>query len=378
MMTTVKYQFEVEGSRARVKFTLPMKVLRAQPGAGGSYGASPAGPVPLQPNEEDYVYLDVRALSAALVQGWWLDHSDQKVMKAAVPLLKRMPVLLNHSWDVKGIVGVVVDTWWGTDDGFEAPGIDARLRLDSAVAPLNVIRALLADPPLALSVSVSWWGEVRRSHPDLDKDDFWDLLGEELNGEIVRWVVTRIDEMPEISLVWAGADPDAKVIDNDKPEKGRKSMNANKDQPGGTPPAQGQAVQLSALAPVVQKLGLQDAEATGLPERLAAAVEELLPLAEAGRGYLASVRDEALRLAKLAAPDGAVSARMQEVITGADLETAQALLEQFGGKALQRFTARCQKCGCEVPIRSSLEPGEEQGEGLEPQAPPANRIPIYG
>ncbi len=46
------------------------------------------------------------------------------------------------------------------------------------------------------------------------------------------------------------------------------------------------------------------------------------------------------------------------MIEAADLATATAFLEQFGGKVGQSFKAVCPKCGTDVPIRSSLESGE--------------------
>jgi hypothetical protein len=375
----------VAPGRARVSLTAPMRLLAAgrlaTPAAAPAEG-SPA-PSPLAPREQDFLYLDVRALSAVLIQGYWLDHSDETVMKAAVPLLARMPVLLNHSGDVRQIVGVVAKTWWGEDEGFDAPGIDATLRLDSAVCPLGIIRGLLADPPLNLAVSVSWWGEVAQSHPDMSDADFWTNLGREVDGQVVRLIVTRIDEMPEISLVWAGADPQARPLTlTYEPQEGRSPMTmpSKPENPQGI-----LTVALAALAPLGKSLGLTDEQMAGPDQLLAglcsavdarlAKIAELEPLAEAGRAHLEAVRKEALRLAAAGAKDHKVPEHLTKLIGGADLATAQALIEQFGGQAATAFTARCQKCGTEVPIRSSLEAPDNSGAG---PAALEHKIPIYG
>ncbi len=139
-------------------------------------------------------------------------------------------------------------------------------------------------------------------------------------------------------------------------------------------------VTLAALAPLAQALALTPVQMGNAEEvvqhlqagvaQLQARVAELEPLAQAGQAHLEAVRTEALRLAALGAPDHKVSEGLEKVIKGADLATAEAFLEQFGGKVGQTFKAVCPSCGKEVPIRSSLEtekPPEQLGAQDDPE-----------
>ncbi len=127
----------------------------SEPPAGAAPGA--AG---------DALILEVRALSARLVPGYWLDF-PLEVLKAATPLLKGMPVMLNHSGRVQDVVGMVLESWWDDTLIQGAPGINARLRLDRESLPPNLLRAMTSDPPLKCAVSVTWFGAYEQSHPRL-------------------------------------------------------------------------------------------------------------------------------------------------------------------------------------------------------------------
>lgn len=323
--------------------------------------------------EGDFLVLDVRAISARIIPGHWFEFPAD-LLQGATAQLKGMPVMLNHWHYVDTVVGMVLETWWDKESRLGAPGINARLRLDKQSLPEGLLRQMTADPPFKCAVSITWFGEYVRSHPDLTTSEFHALLGEKHQGQVVRWIATKIDEMPELSLVWAGADRGARAL-------AHPVANANLGQPGGQPDERStdmaetkNIVTLAALAPLGQALALSVAQ-MGNPEevvqhlqagvaKLQARVAELEPLAQAGQAHLEAVRAEALRLAALGAKENKVPEGLQKVIEGADLATATAFLEQFGGKVGQQFKAVCPSCGKEVPIRSSLEsedPPEQLG-----------------
>lgn len=325
--------------------------------------------------DENFLFVEVRAISARLIPGHWFEFPAE-LLKKATGLLQGMPVMLNHSHYVETVVGTVLETWWSDELRLGAPGIDARLRLDKQEMPAGLLGQMTADPPLKAAVSITWFGEYLRSHPDLTNSEFYALLGEKHQGEVVRWIASSIDEMPELSLVWAGADRGARALASP-------GLNANLGLSGeGQPETRSDdmakdIVTLAALAPLGQALALsatqmaQPEEVVGhlvsAVEQLQAQVAELQPLAEAGQAHLDSVRGEALRLAAATREDRKVPEHLQKVIEGADLATAQAFVEQFGGKLGASFSAVCPTCKTEVPIRSSLETQEppEQTHGQD-------------
>lgn len=323
-------------------------------------------------SEGDFLVLEVRAISARIIPGHWFEF-PAKLLQEATAQLQGMPVMLNHWHYVDTVVGMVLETWWDKELRLGAPGINARLRLDKQSLPEGLLRQMTADPPFKCAVSITWFGEYAKSHPDLTNSEFYALLGEEHQGQVVRWIATKIDEMPELSLVWAGADRGARAL-------AHPGTHANLGQPGGQPDGRSDdmdaknIVTLAALAPLGQALELTPAQLSSPEEvvqhlqagvdKLRAKVAELEPLAQAGQAHLEAVRAEALRLANLSAKDNKVPEGLQKVIEAADLATAAAFLEQFGGKVGQSFKAVCPECGTDVPIRSSLEseePPEQQG-----------------
>ncbi|MBU4278182.1 MAG: hypothetical protein KKC30_15685 [Proteobacteria bacterium] len=335
--------------------------------------------VEIPASEGDFLVLEVRAISARIIPGHWFEFPAD-LLQGATAQLKGMPVMLNHWHYVDTVVGMVLETWWDEEARLGAPGINARLRLDKQSLPEGLLRQMTADPPFKCAVSITWFGEYAKSHPDLTASEFYALLGEKHQGQVVRWIATKIDEMPELSLVWAGADRGARAL-------AHPGTNANLGQPGGQPDERStdmaetkNIVTLAALAPLGQALALTPIQ-MGNPEevvqhlqagvdKLRAKVAELEPLAQAGQAHLEAVRTEALRLAALGAQDHKVAAGLEAVIKGADLATATAFLEQFGGKVGQTFKAVCPSCGKEVPIRSSLEtekPPEQLGAQDQPE-----------
>jgi hypothetical protein len=334
-----------------------------------SLEAGPAGEAPPK-NDGDYLFLNFRALSAILVIDHAVDFCDQAMLQAGVPMLLRRPVLTDHRYSINAVVGTVVKTWWGNDDGLGAPGINCQVRLNRKALPANLLAEIEADPPLHLAVSTTPFYEWRQSHPALSPRQFWGLVGQEVDGELVRVVVTKMLEMPEVSLVWAGADPQARLLAMHKPLNGSETMSGANSQAGGAPAPT--ALSLSALLPLATRLGLGaeqvDTEAKALAA-MTAKVAEIMPLAEAGRAHLAARREECLRLAALSAPDHKTPEHLTSLVNGSGLETVEALIAQFGGKAAAAFTAVCPKCQTAVPIRSSLEaPAPDQGEDQYTQA----------
>lgn len=163
----------------------------------------------LKPDHEAYIDFPVRALSKILISSLWLDVSQGNVLQRSAPLLKGRTVFPDHNVNIENWLGVVLDSAW--NGKASPPGIDAQVRVHPYANP-KIAMGLLTDPPAINRVSVTFWFQWKKSH-DMEDDNFWRMLGREVDDEIVRIIVTEIEDYGELSLVWFGADPGAKRID---------------------------------------------------------------------------------------------------------------------------------------------------------------------
>lgn len=176
------------------------------------------------PRDGDYISVNFRALSKTVVPGHWLDWTKDDVLEQSVELLRGATVYPNHDFtDVNNWLGSVANVAWDAEgkasDG--VPGINAQYKID-ALMNARIARGLLMKPPAIHSTSMTVLFEFEYSHPDIaleSKWKFFDLLGEEVEGSIVRLIVSRIVEYWEASLVFQGADRLAKqYTDDEEPE----------------------------------------------------------------------------------------------------------------------------------------------------------------
>ncbi len=170
------------------------------------------------PKPEDFVAADFRLLTATVVgANTWkaTDFTNEKVLKGSVKLLDRRPVYTDHNTQIANWVGLVTQPAWQegtTSGGIRVPaGINATLLIDSKTRP-EIARGVLLGAINSNSVTVEFEWEM--SHKFEKEWDFVDSLGElGSDGKMVRRVVTAITGYHETSLVWLGADPYAKQID---------------------------------------------------------------------------------------------------------------------------------------------------------------------
>ncbi len=180
------------------------------------------------PKEEDFLPFTFRHLSATIVGGgtWKATEFPEKVLKAGHKMLSNKPVFVNHNMEVSNIVGGIGQTKWTpaftAADGTKVPaGIDGPIWIDGKLHP-DLCRKMQAFPvPHIQSVSVTVVFEWEPSHVFENREgdeDMWLFemrIGQMVDGEMVRRVATKIIEFYETSLVWLGADPFAKILDNE-------------------------------------------------------------------------------------------------------------------------------------------------------------------
>jgi hypothetical protein len=169
------------------------------------------------PKEEDFVDVPFRLLSATVVgAGSWkaTDFSDEKMLKKSHTKLLKKTVYVDHETDTHNWVGITKAVSWQkseTKNGLFIPaGINGILALDAKTAP-KLVRGVLLGAVYSNSVTVDFAWE--KSHPEMSDEEFYDRMGLEVEGRMVTRKAVEIYDYFETSLVWLGADPFAKRID---------------------------------------------------------------------------------------------------------------------------------------------------------------------
>lgn len=313
------------------------RALKLAAGGGGENGGL---------NPEEFLVRPWRLLSMAMTPYRFFDFTKDGVLAAAVSLFDGLTLYANHNADVNSWKGYVAAPRW--DDENEPAGINADLVIDRTVDP-TLARGV--EIKALRSASVTIWFEYERSHPELR--GFYDYLGEEVDGEIVRFVITRITQAGEVSIVWEGEDPFAK------------SLSAGHGPDGKTNKPGGDTVKIKGT--LAKRLGLAETDDV-TPEALVEKVKSELAALDAkvggledeaklGKQLLTETRQRAVTLYKALKGEKAVGSFISGVIEKADLETARAMCEEYQGDVEKQIPLTCPKCGEKLSRRSSLETG---------------------
>ena len=184
---------------------------------------------------------------------------------------------------------------------------------------------------------------------DMEDWQFWMHLGEEMDDEIVRVIVTEILSIEHVGLVFAGADPSARRQSADHTAMAQASLSAAVEEP----PAQ--INNLPAL------LGLEGTDQAAIE----AQVEKLLSMANMGEQALSDLRNDVRTL--IIQLDGvteeSAADAMHPIIDVADMGTLKALKTQYTRQLETLLPAKCQHCGeTHIQHRSSKDTGLEREE----------------
>ncbi len=302
-----------------------------------------------QESEELYAKL-FRCLSATTTQSRFFDFSTDGVLRAAVPMFEGKTIFANHRMDVTQWKGFTRGAVW--DDKNQSNGVNALFVLDRTADP-NLVRGV--EIGALKSASATLWFSYKRSHPELKY--FYDHLGEKVDGEIVRFVVTGISNVGEMSIVWEGEDRYAKSFNaGSDPEdnfEGEKPMEFSKDF----------LKQLSMSGE--PEAGDVEAAVTKKIAGLETEIAELKPDAEAGKKHLANTREKAVALYKAAKGEDAKESFITNVLEKADLDTAQSFVDEYQGAVEDAVPLACPKCGEKLTRRSSASAGGEGKKSVD-------------
>lgn len=298
------------------------------------------------PRDEDLYYVTMRAISQRLVDGYWIDYTRPGVLEAAVPLLNKQRICVDHCyWKAESAIGSIVNSIWDAQ-GVNAnglPGINIRFFVDSKIAP-GIVRRLAYPVPAINSGSVTVGFEWEASHPDLlEEKKFWWLLGQEVGGEIVRLIVTKILFFREFSLVYEGADEDAKRLpDDDAPMPEGETEQSKRPTASNLPPEGGTTNEVKTVkltAELKKLLGLESHTADEVPDAaVLTAFQSFAPMITASQAIIAAERAEVVRLATLAeGTEGKLNETLASVIQNAAPEQLTGLKLMYAEKAASKF-----------------------------------------
>lgn len=322
----------------------------------------------INPIDSDFIYPSFRALSKTLIPDYFLDFSQDNVVKEAVALFAGQTVYSNHVyWRVENWLGAISKAEW--DETGEkvggVPGVNVELKIDWKSNP-KIARGLLMKPPAIHSVSATILFDWDASHPDLlEQGIFWRNLGQEIEGSIVRIVVTKITAVFELSLVFQGANPESNghlPDDEEYEEMSAPQLSAPK-KPTVTPlkPKETKKVKLTpeqktSLAITAEGEEVDDAIVIDTAIKLAARASAADPIVSAERA-------EVLRLATLVEGSGEGDARklspeLTSLINGADVSQLPGLRKLYQDKFDAAFPLACEHGHKATARRSSVEQPE--------------------
>jgi hypothetical protein len=338
----------LDGSQAYARLQLPMNGVSA---------SRMEIPDALAPNAGDLVPFTFRLLSAAYLgcAGYHLDFSREDMLRQALPLFREpeaegsersspLVVVRDHSFAIEDRIGLVRNARWCPVEEVQGsihPGIEAELHINWKLAG-DAVRRLLHDPPLLDACSVSLGFSWEKSHPDLDDGQFWMRLGEDVNGSPVRIVVTRIETVEHVGLVYAGADPHARRVDAGVSSSGTR-LQAQLAESGG--------ITIPRESPIWELLDMKQPDAATLVHQ----VQELWQRAQLGQDILEELRHKVT--GQIVQLDGTreteASEGLQQLVQAADWSTLKALRDEFARRLEVLIPEVCQVCGSEQVTRRS-------------------------
>lgn len=279
--------------------------------------------------DSESIMVPFRMLTASLIEGHWLDFTEKGLLESAVEKFQNVTIYTDHYTSITNWVGVAINA------KFEKDGINADFKIDTLKAPM-IARGLTISPPAIHSCSVGIQFEAEMSHPEFKSYEFFNRLGEEINGEIVRFIVKEIVEVPEVSLVYAGADPRAKRSFRKDMEIEKPTMNIEEK-----------------FKKLCEALGIKE------DDDLEKRIPELKEKLSRSEKILESTREDTLKTYRAFAGEKAKESMIQLIET-ANFEVLQGLKNEYESFLGEKYPKN--ENGIRQTSITDLPPGIEKGE----------------
>jgi len=337
---------------------------------------------------EGFIAKDFRLLSESLLWNIFglCDYSLPGVIEKSMPLFPQtLSVFKDHWWSVDSIVGYSTGFSYGKLNNLA--GIDAKLMIDTQVDPKT---ARNVQTGAANRCSLTLATRLEKSHPNMRTDVFYDTMGEEVDGIIVRWLVKEILEFFELSLVWYGADSTATAHIKQKIEH-YKAVSKNKFYLGGVfsqekevnmdPELQAilsliketaniECATLSQAKDAFKNIFTQNTTLKNQVSALEAQVNEFKPGHEKYKTITEGVRTDIIRMMKVLSgktKDEELDALELQVIQNAGYDRLLTIQQQKKELLEKAVPVKCAVCGSSnVSRRSSVETPVEPVEPNQP------------
>ncbi len=186
-------------------------------------------PSDIAPTEEDFIRVPFRLLSATTVAAGTFRATSfpASVLRAGLNKFINIPIFPNHDQEVGNELGIIesvkfVNSKTTKEDldkkrpgGLKIPaGVEGILKIDAKANP-KTARSILNGFITSLSVTVDF--EWEPSHKLVEnqtmRDWEWTIGQMGSDGKMITRKATKIRDVYEASLVWLGADPFAKAVD---------------------------------------------------------------------------------------------------------------------------------------------------------------------
>jgi hypothetical protein len=325
-------------------------------------------------SNNDYVYRTFRAISNVIIRGlgYPLDCTDPSLFKDVKKFWQSRSLFKDHLLYVDNCVGLTKNPVFNKKS--DPIGLDVDLWVDRKLDD-KTARRVETGAIDRCSVTMSFY--FRPSH-DIKDDLFWDSLGEIVDGEEVRLIMTEVEWIRETSLVWFGADETAQ--DHESIGFSQKQQINHQDK------------EVSKMKDLIQRIKQKFAEflgktletdldveqaVLGLMEKnvslegekaaLEKKVRDLQKAATFEKSVTDGLREEVLAIAKTVNTEG-VPEIEQSVIQSATYEQLVLFKKDYDGRLDKMFPFVCQDCGkSNVARRSSIELVHQEGDKPNPK-----------
>lgn len=300
--------------------------------------------------EDNYLTIPFRVLSATIIPDYMIDFSKPGVLQQAVEMFESKTMYKNHKVDVNTWIGKTRNARWTEENGDIPAGVDVDAMIytgeDLTGVDAEQQRLVIGlRERILYACSSTVFFQWEKSHPELEGWNFWENLGREVDDEIVRLVVTQITDVGEVSIVWMGADPfaqrqDALSVEFSKEWLAQRNLEKAED--------------LQQLVSNLEKdkQELSDSQQQ-LQGELKAAKQKLETTNKELSGYKNEILDTIRKQRTLMGDAALMNETFEKFLQNQNIKALLAFSESLQEQLNQKFPLQCENCGSRTVSRQA-------------------------